>query len=542
MKQNRAHGILLFLSLLLTSMNVLAADQADYRVVPLPQSITAQKGTPFVLTAKTTIFCATSDEGVQRDARFLQQYIQESTGLKVSIADKRPAADVIILTTDKKAKATDEGYTLTVDKKRVVLTGSAAGIFHGVQTLRKSLPVATTTAVELPAVRISDTPRFGYRGLHLDCCRHFFTIDEVKTYLDMMALHNMNVFHWHLTDDQGWRIEIKRYPKLTTVGAWRSGTVIGNNSDVDDSIRYGGFYTQDQIRAVIRYAADRFITIIPEIEIPGHCLAALASYPELGCTGGPYEVGHKWGVSWNVLCVGNPKSIEFAKGVLDEVIDLFPSHLINIGGDETPTKRWDACPKDQALGVKSVQGYFTKQIEAYVRSKGRTIIGWDELLDHGASKAATILSWRGEGPGLKAAQLGHDVVMAPSTYCYFDFVQTPNTANEPCITYGKPITVEKLYSYEPVPDSIDAEAQQHVLGVQANLWSEHVPNFRVAQYQVLPRMAALAEVQWESRGEKDYEAFKARVDRLVKFYDRYDWQYAKILWPEIYNTTPRDYW
>lgn len=542
MKKITTIGFILSLCLLLMPLHAQEADQADYHVVPLPQSITAQKGAPFVLSAQTTISVGSNDEALQRDARFLQQYVKEATGLQLTIAEKRPSASTILLTLDKKAKATDEGYTLTVDKKRVVLTGTAAGIFHGVQTLRKSLPVATTTAVELPAVRISDTPRFGYRGMHLDCCRHFFTIDEVKTYLDMMALHNMNVFHWHLTDDQGWRIEIKRYPKLTTVGAWRSGTVIGNNSDVDDSIRYGGFYTQDQIRDVIRYAADRFITIIPEIEIPGHCLAALASYPELGCTGGPYEVGHKWGVSWNVLCVGNPKSIEFAKGVLDEVIDLFPSHLINIGGDETPTKRWDACPKDQALGVKSVQGYFTEQIEAYVRSKGRTIIGWDELLDHGASKAATILSWRGEGPGLKAAQLGHDVVMAPSTYCYFDFVQTPNTANEPCITYGKPITVEKLYSYEPVPDSIDAEAQQHVLGVQANLWSEHVPNFRVAQYQVLPRMAALAEVQWEPRGEKDYEAFKARVDRLVKLYDRYDWQYAKILWPEIYNTTPRDYW
>lgn len=515
-----------------------AAEQSDYRVVPLPQTITAQKGAPFVLSSQAVIYAAPTDVELQRTARFLQQYVRESTGMTLFIVDKKPSSGVILLQRDKKASG--EGYTLTVTAKAVTLTGTPAGIFHGIQTLRKSLPVGTLTAVELPAVRIMDAPRFSYRGMHLDCSRHFFTVDEVKTYIDMLALHNMNTFHWHLTDDQGWRIEIKRYPRLTSVGAWRSGTVIGNNSDVDDSIRYGGYYTQDQVRDVIRYAADRYINIIPEIELPGHTLAALASYPELGCTGGPYEVGHKWGVGLNVLCVGNPKSIEFAKGVLDEIIDLFPSPFINIGGDETPTKRWEACPKDQALGVKSVQGYFTEQVEAFVRSKGRRIIGWDELLGNGASPSAVILSWRGEGPGMKAAEQGHDVVMAPTTYCYLDYVQTPDKWCEPCVTYGQPITVEMLYGYEPVPDSISAEAQRHVLGVQANLWTEHVPNFRVAQYQVLPRMAALAEVQWEPRGTKDFEAFKQRVTRLATVYDQLGWQYALHLWPERFKQIDRE--
>lgn len=508
-----------------------AQPSADYQVIPLPKSVTLQKGEPFVLSAQTTIFCNAQDEALQRDAGFLQQYVKEATGLTLTIASKKPKANVIILTTAKKA-VTAEGYTLTVNKKTVTITGTAAGIFYGIQTLRKSLPLAKAASVELPAVSIADAPRFSYRGMHLDCARHFFSVDEVKTFIDMLALHNMNTFHWHLTDDQGWRVEIKRYPKLTEVGAWRSGTVIGNNSAIDDGIRYGGFYTQNQIRDVIRYAAERYITIIPEVDMPGHSLAALASYPELGCTGGPYEVGHKWGVGYDVLCVGNPKTLEFAKNVLSEIIDLFPSHIINIGGDETPTKRWDACPKCKALGVPSVQGYFTHEIEQFIASKGRRAIGWDEMLDHGVDQQTMILSWRGEKPGIKAAQQGNDVVMSPITHCYFDYYQTKDNNYEPSITGMWPISVEKVYGYEPVPDSLSAEAQRHIIGVQANVWAEHIVNFQVVEYQTLPRMAALCEVQWEPRGRKDFEAFKGRVTRLVQLYDHYGWHYAEHLWPE----------
>lgn len=505
---------------------------ADYKVIPLPQTITTEQGAPFILSATTTISCSSSDEALQRDARFLQQYIHEATGIHLSITDKKQPSATILLSLDKKASNSSEGYKLTVDQQRIIITGSAAGIFYGIQTLRKSLPQADVSMVELPAVSIIDAPRFSYRGLHLDCARHFFSVDEVKTYTDMMALHNMNTFHWHLTDDQGWRIEIKRYPRLTEVGAWRSGTVIGNNSAIDDSIRYGGYYTQAQIRDIVSYAADRYITIIPEVDMPGHTLATLASYPELGCTGGPYEVGHRWGVGWDVLCVGNPKTLEFAENVLEEVIDLFPSHIINIGGDETPTKRWDNCPRCKALGVESVQGYFTHQMEQFVSAHGRRAIGWDEMLEHGVDSTTMILSWRGEKPGIKAAEQGNDVVMSPLTYCYLDYYQDKDTRYEPSVTGMWPISVEKVYSYEPIADSLSVDVASHIIGVQGNVWTEHIVNFQVVQYQTLPRIDALCSVQWEQRGRKDFDAFRQRVTRMATLYDRYGWTYAEHLWPE----------
>ena len=500
----------------------------------MPQSIVEQKGAPFVLSDQTVITYVSdkqttteADAAMKRNATFVQQYVQEELGLNLGIQYNKVKKQSAIHLAINSKLTTSEGYCLTVTDKSITIEGATPqGVFYGIQTLRKSL--ATT----MPAVTITDQPRFAYRSMMLDCARHFFSVEEVKEYIEILALHNMNRFHWHLTDDQGWRIEIKRYPRLTEFGSKRTGTVIGNNSDIDDHIPYGGYYTQEQIREVVAYAQERYITIIPEIDMPGHTLGALACYPELGCTGGPYEVGHRWGVGYDVLCVGNPKSLEFAKNVLSEVLELFPSETIHIGGDETPTKRWDACPKCQALGVPSVQGYFTSQLEQFLAEHGRKALGWDEMLERGVSTTTAIMSWRGVKPGFMAAQTGHDVVMSPLTHCYLDYYQTKNTNYEPSVTGMWPIDVEKVYSFEPAPDSIPAAARKHIIGVQGNLWTEHVLNFDVVQYQVLPRMSALAEVQWSDPGQKDFDQFKERLTRFTAFYDRHGWKYALHLWPD----------
>ena len=398
-------------------------------------------------------------------------------------------------------------------------------------------------------VVISDSPRFSWRGMHLDCSRHFFSVAFVKKFLDLLAMHNMNVFHWHLTDDQGWRIEIKKWPKLVTVGSQRTGTIIGTNSDIDDKVPYGGYYTQAEAREIVAYAAARHITVVPEIDMPGHMLAALASYPELGCTGGPYQVGHYWGVYKDVLCVGNEKVYQFVEDVLTEIMDIFPSEVIHIGGDETPTDKWLQCPKCQAVNAQygskastteefepltsklsPMQAHFTKRVFDFLTSKGRRALGWDEILD-GSPQDAMIMSWRGTEPGAKAAETGHDVVMTPTTFCYFDYQQAEDVQFEPSRCSGF-IPVEKVYALDPAPDSLSVEAKTHILGAQANLWTEYITNEDILEYQALPRMSALAEVQWSQPERKDYEAFKQRLIRLTDLFERYGYIYAKHLWPE----------
>ena len=342
----------------------------------------------------------------------------------------------------------------------------------------------------------------------------------------------MNVFHWHLTDDQGWRIEIKRYPELTTIGAQRSGTVMGTNADLDDETPHGGYYTQQEARDIVAYAQQRHITVIPEIDMPGHMLAALACYPELGCTGGPYQVGHYWGVYKDVLCVSNPKVYEFVQGVLTEIMDIFPSEVIHIGGDEAPTERWEACARCQALNLPTnrLQAHFTQKVFNFLTAHHRRALGWDEILE-GCPKDAMIMSWRGSEPGAKAATLGHDVVMTPTTHCYFDYLQSEEAQFEPSRCGGF-IPVEKVYALEPAPDTLTAQARQHILGAQANLWSEYLTTEGLVEYQALPRMSALAEVQWTEPERKNYEAFKARLTRFTSLYERYHYRYAKHLWPE----------
>jgi hexosaminidase len=557
-------GLLPFYLFTLLLLSVPA--RAQYEVVPLPQSIQMQKGEPFLLSNDQVQILA--PETLMGEAAFLQAYLKDVTGQTFSIVSKREKRKTYIELTISPNITESEGYVLTINKKGVTIAGgSAAGVFYGIQTLRKSLAsidkaAATSSIFHLPSSIITDAPRFSWRGMHLDCSRHFWSVDFVKKFIDLLALHNMNVFHWHLTDDQGWRIEIKKWPKLTEVGSQRSGTIIGTNSDLDDGIPYGGYYTQAELREVVAYAAARHITIVPEIDMPGHMLAALAAYPELGCTGGPYQVGHYWGVYKDVLCVGNPRVYEFVQDVLTEVMDIFPSKVIHIGGDETPSEKWQHCKKCNEIYIKKtlegrvagqvegdsdgprtmpeypyeemvrsvLQPYFTNKVFNILASKGRRALGWDEILD-GAPQDAMIMSWRGTAPGAKAAETGHDVVMTPTTHCYFDYQQVEDTQFEPSRCGGF-IPIERVYSLDPAPDSLSVEARSHILGTQANLWAEYMTNEQMVEYQALPRMSALAEVQWTQPERKDYKAFLQRLTRFTSLFECYHYTYAKHLWPD----------
>ena len=527
-------------ALLCTSLaNGFAADANYNNVVPFPRSIELQKGKPFVLNSATPIIYVGTDEKMKRNAIFLSDYINQLTKLQLNVTSQyKKNVPSIVLTIDSKVKG-DEAYDITLSNKGIRIAGSTpVGVFYGIQTLRKSLPVLSNAEdIVLPATVISDVPRFAYRGMMLDCGRHFWPVSFVKKFIDILALHNMNVFHWHLNEDQGWRIEIKKYPKLTEIGSKRSCTVLGHNSDIYDGTPYGGFYTQDEAREVVKYAAERNITVIPEIDMPGHTVAALASYPELGCTGGPYHVGYGWGIYEDVLCLGNEKVYKFLQDIIDELVDIFPAKYIHIGGDESPTVRWENCPKCQALAkannvdAKHLQSVFTNRMEKYINSKGRSIIGWDEIAQGNINKSATIMSWRGVEPGSKATEAGHDVIMSPTTYCYFDYYQSENKDKEPmCI--GGYLPVSKVYEFDAAPATLSENARKHILGVQANLWTEYISTTNMVEYMILPRMAALSEVQWTPVERKNFDEFVKRETHMTRIYDRCGYRYALHLWPE----------
>ena len=532
---------MVLLAAFMSFAGAMAADDnrvADYNVIPLPQEVTLTQKGAFVLTGATPIDYPEGDEQLKNDAQFLSDYIADVTALRLTTTSAK-VKNAITLRLNKKVQS-KEGYVITVDKKGVVIEGAtAAGVFYGVQTLRKSIPVdKSLTEVTLPAVMLKDAPRFGYRGVMLDCARHYFPVKFVKQFIDLIAMHNMNVFHWHLTDDQGWRIEVKKYPGLAKIGSVREKTVLGHNSDVFDDTPYGGYYTQEEAREIVKYAADRFITVIPEIDMPGHMIAALAAYPDMGCTGGPYKVSPIWGIMPDVLCLGNEKTYQFCEDVLSEMMDIFPSEYIHLGGDETPNVRWKECPKCKALMAKEnltpgkLQGYFTNRIEKFVNSKGRRIIGWDEILDGDINQSATIMSWRGTAPGARGAKMGHDVIMSPSSHVYFDYYQTRQGESkweEPLLIGGN-LPIERTYSLEPVPEGADAETASHIIGVQGNLWTEYIAGPSLAEYQVLPRMGALSEVQWRPQGQKDFENYKMRQTKMLKLYDAYGLVYAKHMW------------
>lgn len=511
---------------------------ANYQVIPLPQEVTMTFDGEFAINNGTQILYPENNEKMQRNAQFLAGYLKEATGTDYVVEAGVEGKGNILLCLGLEGER-PEAYRLGVTSEGITITGaSESGVFYGIQTLRKSItPVKNSTPV-LVSVDIKDYPRFSYRGVHLDVSRHFFAIDEVKSFIDMMALHNMNRLHWHLSDDQGWRLEIKKYPLLTEIGSKRKETVIGRNSGEYDGKPYGGFYTQEQAREIVAYAAERYITVIPEIDLPGHMQAALAAYPNLGCIGGPYEVWTQWGVSDNVLCAGTDSVLTFIDDVLSEVMDIFPSQYIHVGGDECPKAKWVTCPKCQAriktLGIKSdarhskeeyLQSFIINHTEKFVNSHGRRIIGWDEILEGGLAPDATVMSWRGEGGGIEAARQKHDVIMTPNTYLYFDYYQTKDTENEP-LAIGGYLPIERVYSYEPIPASLTSEEQKYIIGVQANHWAEYIPTYSQLQYMALPRWAALAEVQWTNPEKKNYEDFLSRLPRLINIYALEGYNYA----------------
>jgi len=508
-------------------------------IIPEPVSTQWQPGN-FQLDASTTLLADSSDT---RSVTFFNDYLQKFYGMRLHVGGpmQQPPGKYITLRTRVDLSAspgkTDESYELEVKSDGILITGNShAAIFYGIQTLIQLLPLSpfqytpqgpvitsASHSLTIPAVSIKDYPRFAYRGLHLDVGRHFFGVDFVKRYIDFIALHKMNYFHWHLTEDQGWRIEIKKYPRLTEIGAWRSGTIIGHNPGIgNDSTPHGGYYTQDQIREVVKYAADRYVTIIPEIELPGHSSAALTAYPWLGCTGGPYHVQQSWGVFKDVYCAGNDSVFQFLQDVLDEVMPLFPSPYIHIGGDECPKDSWKKCPKCQQrmkeLGLKTedeLQSWFVQRIEKYVNSKGKSIIGWDEILEGGIAPNATIMSWRGEKGGIQAAHEHHNVIMTPGQYVYFDHAQTHN---DDSLTIGGYLPLETVYSYNPVPAGLPADEASYILGAQANMWTEYMSNPAKVEYMLFPRLSALSEVLWSPKEGRSFSEFQSRLAVQYKRY------------------------
>jgi len=503
-----------------TAPHRVAAQQPVVDVIPYPAEVERTGDSLTFAGAPVIVTVNPADARLEVLAQDAVEMLGESAGVQASMAISAPASGgAIVLALDSAFPDTSrEAYALVSDGGGVRITARGhAGLFYGVQTLRQLLRAAPPDGWTVPAVRIADRPRFAWRGLHLDVARHFFPVAVVERYIDLMARYKLNAFHWHLTDDQGWRIAIKRYPRLTSVGGFRKETMVAKNFDpyVGDGVPYGGFYTQDQIREVVRYAAERYVTVVPEIEMPGHALAALAAYPELACTKGPFEVGTHWGVFEDVLCP-KERTFTFLANVLTEVMALFPGRYIHVGGDEVPQTRWHQSALAQAVmrrerlaNEDELQSYFMRRIEKFLAAHGRRLVGWDEILQGGLPPEATVMSWRGTVGGIAAARAGHDVVMTPGEYLYFDHYQGDSTT-EP-LAWGGFVPLEKVYQYEPVPDSLTPEQARHVIGLQGNMWTEYVPDARELDYMVYPRALALAEVAWSPKDERDWTSFQARL-------------------------------
>jgi hexosaminidase len=502
-------------------------------IVPAPASI--QKSGGYFLLSKTTLIEANGYDA-NHCATVFNDYLLKNYGFTLMVknaASLPPRAHVISF--DLRANTTAaEGYHLLNTHNSISITSNdGAGLFYGLQSLMQMTDAAfrppmngAPLSVEVPCADINDAPRFPYRGMHLDCGRHFFSVAFIKTYLDLMARYKINTFHWHLTEDQGWRIEIKKYPLLTSIGSIRSQTLIGHEgTNQYDGQPYGGFYSQDEIRDIVEYARQRYITVIPEIEMPGHSLAALTAYPFLGCTGGPYAVASHWGVFPDVYCAGKDSTFDFLEDVLNEVMQLFPSHYIHIGGDESPKTRWEHDPRDLArmksLGLTTadqLQSYFIGRIEKFLNAHGRDIIGWDEILEGGLAPNATVMSWRGEDGGIAAARQHHHVIMTPGNWLYLNYNQG-NPSREP-LNIGGYLPLSKVYGYDPVPASLSDSEKKYILGAQANVWSEYIPSPENAEYMILPRMLALAEIDWTPLDKKNYEDFLQRLPYQLEWLDK----------------------
>lgn len=515
----------------------------ELQVIPKPNHIEYHKGA-FILNEDVTL---RADAAFKEAAQFFVRFIQEATGQQLkyeetSIGSKAQGSIEIIV--DKTIQH-PEGYSLRITKDKITIRASAVpGAFYAVQTIRQVLPATLETAsnselkYSIPALYIEDAPRFAYRGMHLDVGRHFFSVDFIKEYIDMLALLKMNTFHWHLTEDQGWRVEINKYPRLNQIASYRKETLIGHYDVTPqrfDGKPYGGYYTQEEIRAVVAYAQERQVTIIPEIEMPGHSRAVIAAYPNLGCTGDTIDVATKWGVFEDIYCTKD-ESFAFIEDVLDEVLELFPSRYIHIGGDEAPKARWKACAacqqriQDEGLADEAaLQSYFIERIERYLNKRGRQIIGWDEILEGGLAPNATVMSWRGVNGALEAAKQGHQVIMTPTSHCYFDYLQS-ESKDEPT-AFGGYLPLEKVYSFEPIPPGLTEEESKYVMGAQGNVWTEYMPTEEQVEYMVYPRILAMSEVLWSSKAQrKDYKAFTHRVEHFHKRLEQLDINYANHLY------------
>ncbi len=508
-------------------------------IIPKPANLVPLTGA-FSFTPESSILFSPPAERV---ASYLAKLLRPSTGFPFPLAETTgdtAVSDAIALTIDDTPDAAREAYSLTVSPEEIrIAAAHPQGLFYGVQSLRQLLPPeieqdsqADDVTWEVMAVSITDAPRFAWRGLHLDVGRHFFPVPFIKKFIDLMALHKFNTFHWHLTEDQGWRLEIKKHPRLTEVGAFRKASPLLDDRTSSDNTPYGGYYTQDEVREVVAYAAVRFVTVVPEIEIPGHALAALAAYPEFGCIGEGYEVGQWWGIHDDVFCAGNEDLYPFLEDMLSEVLDLFPGEYIHIGGDECPKVRWEVCPKCQAKireqGLKNeheLQSYVIRRMEQFLNKNGRRLVGWDEILEGGLAPNATVMSWRGSQGGMDAATAGHDVVMSPNTYCYLDYYQAEDTENEPP-AIGRFISLRKAYQFDPA-EGIPVDRISHVLGGQGNIWTEYMATSDQVKYMTYPRASALAERMW-SRPGQDYAGFLARLSELLPRLDQLQVNYREL--------------
>ncbi len=503
---------------------------APTALVPEPERM-ASPGGAFVLMPAARI--GFEGEGAGEVARYLAERLRPATGFEfpVAAADGSSFSIRLVIDESRHAELGDEGYVLeTRPPSAIILAARPAGLFYGCQTFCQLLPPAidgdaidSGPAWEGAVVEIVDRPRFRWRGLHLDCGRHFFDVDTVKRYVDLLSRHKMNSFHWHLTEDQGWRLEVPGYPELTTISAKRKETPIPANRKQGDGVPYGPyFYTSEEIREVVAYAAERFVNVVPEIEMPGHSLAALAAYPELACTEGPFEVGTRWGVFDDVYCAGKEETFRFLQKVLDHTLELFPSVFIHVGGDECPKKRWQECAACQKRieteGLEDeheLQSWFIARMERYLAAKGRRLIGWDEILEGGLPAGATVMSWRGTAGGVAAAKAGHDVVMSPNADCYLDHYQSKDQASEPPAIGGF-TSCRDIYLYEPVPEGLTEEEAKHVLGAQGNVWTEYIPTPEQVEYMAYPRASALAERLWSPRDRRDWPEFRGRLDHHLE--------------------------
>ncbi len=517
-------------------LGLAATAKVTYQTVPLPQHIDLDASGKVALLIKgQAVTYPAGNERMKGTATLAAEYLS----LTAREAGRKAVPGVQLMLGLKSDNP--DAYAITIDKKGIRIQGaSESGVFYGLQTLRKSVSGEQGDTISLPYATVSGEPRFQYRGTELDCARHFFPVSFVKQFIDILALHGINRFHWHLTDDQGWRFEMKSMPELAAKASVRPSTIIGKNVGLGDPVNAiyddtpeTGYYTQEEMKDIVRYAQERFVTIVPEIDLPGHMVAALSVYPELGCTGGPYEVWRHWGISQELLCAGNPKTLDFLHKVMDELCEVFPGKLIHIGGDECPRVRWQQCPKCQRkmkeLGLKNeaqLQTYINKDIEAYLAAKGREIIGWDEILEGGLSERASVMSWRGFQGGIEAARQHHHVVMTPSSHCYIDHYQLKKHDAQP-LAIGGYTPVSKLYGLEPVPAELTEEERPYIMGVQCNLWTEYVLSPDHAMYMLLPRLAALSEVQWLQPEAKNYDDFSAnRLPALISLYRQLGYKYC----------------